>query len=147
MTQRTNMLVSPVWRHEPPVSRLLVQRPPASPRSLHRSRLAWPRLVRRSCAPAAGVCKTLVTVIGHFSAANVRPALLDHHHRAVIEIADALARLVARLHDANDHRLAGQGHGLEGVGHLVEVDDVDALKLGDLVEVEVVGDDAAADRA
>src|SRR5262249_25617807 len=68
--------------------------------------------------------------------------LLHHHHGAVVEVADTLADLVALLDDADRQALAGQRHQLEGVGQLVEVDDVHPLQLADLVEVEVVGDHA-----
>src|SRR5205809_393406 len=60
-------------------------------------------------------------------------SLLDHHHGAVFEVADSLTDLVARLDDANVHVLARQRHRLEGVGQLIQVDDLDSLQLGDLV--------------
>ena len=70
-------------------------------------------------------------------------ARLDDHHRAVFEIAHALARLFAGLDDADLDVFAGQEHGLQGVGQVVEVDHRDALQPGDLVEVVVVGDQLA----
>ena len=99
-----------------------------------------PKIIR-----PAGVCSTLVTVIAT-SWPMLRPALLDHDHRAVVQVADALADLVARLDQPDRHGLAGQGHRLQGVGQLVEVDDLDALQLGDLVQVEVVGHHPGAER-
>src|SRR5213078_2148064 len=39
--------------------------------------------------------------------ADVLPTLLDHDHRAVVEIADSLADLIARLDDPHWHRFAG----------------------------------------
>ena len=71
--------------------------------------------------------------------ADVRPALLDDHHRAVFQVADPLADLVALPHQPHRHHLAGQRHRLQCVGQLVKVDDLDALQLRDLVEVVVVG--------
>ena len=96
-----------------------------------------PKIIR-----PAGVCSTLVTVIAT-SWPIALPALLDHDHRAVFQVADALADLVARLDDLHLQHLAGQGHRLQGVGQFVQVDDLDALQLGDLVQVEVVGHHAA----
>jgi hypothetical protein len=75
--------------------------------------------------------------------ADVLAAALDDDHRAVLEVADALARLLARLDDANFERFSRHKDGLEGVAQLVEVDDADVVELGDLVEVVVVGDDFA----
>ena len=83
---------------------------------------------------------------GHFLA-HVGAALLDHHHGAVLEIADPLAHLVARLDDAHVQRFSGQGDRLEGVGDLVQVDDLDPLQLGDLVQVVVIGHHPAAQAA
>src|SRR5262249_38103680 len=40
---------------------------------------------------------------------------------------------------------AGQGHQLERVGQLVQVDDLNPLQLGDLVQVEVIGHHARAE--
>ena len=70
--------------------------------------------------------------------------LVHHHHGAVVEVADALARLLAFLDDEDLHQLAGQDHRLERVRELVDVEDGHAAQLRDLVEVEVVGDDLAA---
>src|SRR5262245_2506433 len=77
--------------------------------------------------------------------ANGAASLLDDDHRAVVEIADALTDLVALFDDSYRQVLAGERHELEGVGQLVQVDDVHALQLANLVQVEVVGDDASAD--
>src|SRR5260370_38034723 len=68
------------------------------------------------------------------------PALLHDDHGAVIQVADALADLVARLDHFDDHRFAGQGDGLHSVGHFIEVNDFHALQLGDLVQVKVIRD-------
>src|SRR5262249_52679922 len=68
-------------------------------------------------------------------------ATLDDDHRAVVEVADALAQFFALLHDLDRHLLARQEDGLDGVGQLVDVEHLDTLQLGDAVEVEIVGDD------
>src|SRR5262245_26607783 len=71
-------------------------------------------------------------------------ALVDYNHRAVVEVADDLARLLAFLENEHAHHLSRQHHGLQGLGELVDVQDRHATKLGDLVEVEVVRHDLAA---
>jgi len=67
--------------------------------------------------------------------------VVDDYHGAVVEIADALVVLLAFLEDEDIHVLAGEDDRLEGVGEVVDVQDVDVMEMGDLVEVEVVGDD------
>ena len=42
---------------------------------------------------------------------------------------------------SNVHALAGQNHGLEGVGQIVDVEHFNVVQVGHLVQVEVVGDD------
>ena len=69
--------------------------------------------------------------------------LLDDNHRAVLEIADTLARGFAGLDEADGHPFAGQYDGFQGVGQIIEIDDVDAAKIRDLVQVEIVGQDAS----
>ena len=57
----------------------------------------------------------------------MRAAALDHDHRPVIEIGEALAGLLALLDDLDPQGVAGQERGLEGVGELVEVQDADIV--------------------
>src|SRR5262245_11279315 len=52
-------------------------------------------------------------------AADLFAAGLDHDHRAVVEIADPLARLFALLDNAHLQVLTRQAYRLEGVGHVV----------------------------
>ena len=61
------------------------------------------------------------------------------HHGAVVEVADALALVLAFAHDAQGEDFAGQDDGLEGVGQFVEVDVGDGLQFGDFAQVIVVG--------
>src|SRR5262249_13025428 len=68
---------------------------------------------------------------------------IDYHHGAVIEICDALVVLLALFENEDAHGLAGQHDRLERVGEFVDVEHLDAVKLRDLVEVEVVGDHLA----
>ena len=70
-------------------------------------------------------------------------ALSIDHHRAVVEVGDALVVFLAFLEDEHVHDLARQHDRLERVGQLVDVQDLDAAELGDLVQIEVVGDDLA----
>ena len=76
-------------------------------------------------------------------ALEVAAAALDDDHRAVVEERDALAGLLALLDDLDPERFAGQERRLDRVRELVEVDDPDALELGDPVEVVVGGQDGA----
>ena len=71
--------------------------------------------------------------------------VLGDHHRAVFQVADALPDLLARLDDLHGDALARHDHRLEGVGQVVDVDHLDAAKLGDLVQVVVVGNHAPVD--
>src|SRR5262249_24421267 len=73
--------------------------------------------------------------------------VVDDHHRAVVEIRNALVVFLPFLQDEHLHDLAGQHDRLERVGELVDVKDVDAAQLRDLVQIEVVGDDLAVQRA
>ena len=75
--------------------------------------------------------------------AQVIGSLLGDDHRAVVEIADALALLFAALEELDRQALAREHDRLHRVGQVVEVDDFDSLEPGDLVEVVVVGDDLA----
>ena len=77
--------------------------------------------------------------------AQVVGPLLGDDHRAVVEVADPLARLLAALDQLDGQALARQDDRLHRVGQVVEVDDLDALEPGDLVQVVVVGDDLAAE--
>ena len=67
--------------------------------------------------------------------------MIDNDHGAVVEIPDSLVVFLAFLEDEDGHALAGQDDGLEGVGEVVDVENLDVVEVGDLVEVEVVGDD------
>src|SRR2546421_1012704 len=66
-------------------------------------------------------------------------AILDHDHGAVVEVAHALARLLAHLNDLDPHLFAGQDHGFDGVRQFVHVQHAHALQLRYLIEVIVVG--------
>src|SRR5215510_12723976 len=67
--------------------------------------------------------------------------VVDHDHRAVVQIGHALVVLFAFLENEDPHYLAGQHDGLERVGQLVDVKHFDAAQVGDLIEIEVVGHD------
>ncbi len=70
-------------------------------------------------------------------------SLLDHDHRAVIEIADALVRLLAFANDVHVQFFARQHDGLDRVGELVDVEHLDAFDLRDAIEIVVVGEELA----
>src|SRR5947209_13033630 len=65
--------------------------------------------------------------------ADGSPTLFHDDHGAIVEIANPLADLIARLDQPDIEDLAGQSHRFEGVGHLIQVDDLNALQLGNLV--------------
>src|SRR5665213_3611145 len=66
-------------------------------------------------------------------------AVLDHDHRPVVEVTDALMRLAAFADDGDAQLLTGKQHRLDRVRELVDVENGDALHLCDPVEVVVVG--------
>src|SRR5262245_14276788 len=66
---------------------------------------------------------------------------LDDDHRPVVEVADTLTHVLAGLDDADAEVLAGQKGGLDRVRERVDVEDADALEVGDPVEVEIVRQD------
>ncbi len=65
--------------------------------------------------------------------------MIHHHHRPVVQIPYALIELLALLQDEHDHLLAGQHHGLESIGQVVDVQHFHMMQVGHLVQVEVVG--------
>src|SRR5262249_14899171 len=67
--------------------------------------------------------------------------VVDHHHRAVVEIGHTLVVFLAFLQDEHLHDLAWQHDRLQRICQLINVQDFHALELGDLVEIEIVGDD------
>ena len=79
--------------------------------------------------------------------ADHRPRVVDDHHRAVVQVGDTLVVFLAFLQDEHLHRLARQHDRLQRVRELVDVEHFHAAQLRDLVQVEVVGDDLALQRA
>src|SRR5438132_7327577 len=74
-------------------------------------------------------------------AANQAARVINHDHGAVIEIRHALVILFALFQNEHAHRFAGKHDRLERIGQLVDVEHADAAKLGNFVEIEIVGDD------
>ena len=72
-------------------------------------------------------------------------ATLDDDHRAIIEIGNTLSLLLARLDYGHFHSLARDHNRFHGIGQLVDIEHLDTTQLSNLVEVEIVGDDLAAD--
>ncbi|OPZ95664.1 MAG: hypothetical protein BWY71_02165 [Planctomycetes bacterium ADurb.Bin412] len=72
-------------------------------------------------------------------------AAVDDNHGAVVEVADALARLVAGFENFDGHGLSGQDDGLHGVGQVVDVYDVHPPEAGHFIEIVIVGDHFAAE--
>src|SRR2546422_7786451 len=77
---------------------------------------------------------------------EIATAVIDDHHGAVVEIGDALPGFLPLAHHLHAHRLAGQDHGLERVGQLVDIEHGHAAELRHLVEVVVVGEHLGAQR-
>src|SRR5205809_880205 len=77
---------------------------------------------------------------------EIATAVVDDHHGAVVEIGDTLPGFLPLAHHLHAHRLAGQDHGLERVGQLVDVEHGHAAELRHLVEVVVVGEHLGAQR-
>src|ERR1700688_513499 len=69
--------------------------------------------------------------------------VVHHHHGAVVQISDALVVLFAFFENKHAHRFTRQHDGLERVSQLIDVQDLDAVKLGNFVQVEIVGHDLA----
>ena len=75
-----------------------------------------------------------------------RPAVVDDDHRAVFEVADRLAFVLAGFDEVDLDRLAHHEFGAEGLGEEVEVEPLHAVKLGHLAEVVVGGEELGAHR-
>ena len=56
-------------------------------------------------------------------------SIFHDHHRAVVQIGDALALLLAGLDDADCDLFARQERRFQGVRQVVEVDDLHVLEL------------------
>src|SRR5438445_1401239 len=69
------------------------------------------------------------------------PALVDHDHRAVLEVGHALPRLLPLAKDVDVEDLAGKNDGTQGARQLVDVEDPDPVQLGHLVQVVIVRND------
>ena len=67
--------------------------------------------------------------------------IVDNDHRPVIQVGDALIEFLAFLQNEHLHRFTGQVNGLQRVGKFVDIEDLDAAKLRDLVQIEIVRDD------
>src|SRR5207248_3825739 len=67
--------------------------------------------------------------------------VVHYHHSAVVEIRHTLVVLFAFLQDEDFHDLARQHDWLQRVGQLIDVQHLNALKLRDFVQVEIVSDD------
>ena len=83
-----------------------------------------------------------VDQLGHFHAdlaVHIFLSRFHHHHRAVIQVADALIGIAPWLDDADGEFLAGDIDRAHGIGQRVDIQHVDALGVGDLIEIEVVG--------
>ncbi len=67
--------------------------------------------------------------------------IIDHDHRAVIEIGDTLIEFLALFQDEHLHRFARQINRLERIGEFIDVQNLDTAELRHLIQVEVVRND------
>src|SRR4051812_19122475 len=67
--------------------------------------------------------------------------VVHHNHGAVIEVGDSLIEFLAFFQDKNLHAFTRQIDRLEGIGELINVEDLDTAKLCDFIQIEIVGDD------
>src|SRR5882724_8756819 len=74
---------------------------------------------------------------------NQPTGIVDYDHGAVIKVCDSLIVFLAFLQNEHPHDLARQHHRPQSIGELVDVQHLYLVKLRDLVEVEVIGDDFA----
>src|SRR5438094_1319855 len=72
--------------------------------------------------------------------------VIDHHHRAIVEITDALALVPAFADDLEAEGFARQNRRLHRSGQFVNVDKGNGLEFGDLAEVVVVGEEFGPQR-
>jgi hypothetical protein len=79
---------------------------------------------------------------GRLGADRVAPVLGDDHG-PVLEVADRLSGLLARLDEADGERLARDERGLERVGELVDVEHRDGAEPRDPREGDIAGHDHA----
>src|ERR1700741_5622777 len=73
--------------------------------------------------------------------ADQSACVINHHHRAVVEIGHALIVFLTFLQDENPHCLAWEHDWLERICQLVNIEHADSAQLGDLVQVEIIRDD------
>ena len=64
--------------------------------------------------------------------------IVNNDHCPVIQVSDALIEFLAFFQNEHLHRFPGQVNGLERVGKLVDIEDLDAAKLRDLVQIEII---------
>ena len=74
------------------------------------------------------------------------PRIIHHHHRAVVQVGNALIVLFALFQNENAHHLAWQNHRPQGVGEFIDIQHGKTLYLSQLVEIEIVCDDFGVHR-
>ena len=90
-----------------------------------------------------GCCSTDVTCTANVCA-DPAAAGLDDDHRPIVQIANALAGLLALTDQLDLELLAGQNGRLQRIRQVVDVQHLHVLDLGEPVEVEVGGEDGDA---
>src|SRR5579871_4991206 len=120
--------------------------------------LAGPRSLAFGMAPVMnGVDAVIKPAENHFTRCGLQDAsdrnidgagnhflrVVHHHHGAVVQVSDTLVVLLAFFQNKDAHDLARKYNGFERIGKLVDVQDFNAVKLRDFVQIEIVGDDFA----
>src|SRR5438132_3579608 len=67
--------------------------------------------------------------------------VIYYNHRAVIEVSDTLIVFLSLFENEYAHRFAWQHHRLEAVGEFIDVKNIHAAKLSDLIKIEIICDD------
>src|SRR6185436_9562179 len=73
--------------------------------------------------------------------ADQTACIINHHHRAIVEIGHALIVFLTFLQDENPHCLAWEHDWLERIRQLVNIKDADSAQLGNFIQVEIIRDD------
>ena len=68
-----------------------------------------------------------------------RLPLSTDDHCAVVKIRHALAVLLSFLHHLHSHVFAGKNNWFEGIRQLIDVEHLNGMDFGYLVQVEIVG--------
>ena len=82
------------------------------------------------------------TRYGNICVLTDQPARIVHdYHGSIVEISNTLIVFLALFQNEDTHCLAGKDHWFESIRELINIEHTNTPKLGDFIQVEVVGDD------